>query len=125
MDSEKTQEDPEKHPQRPEFVPGLDELAAFVSTDTERSIYPRFRDLGALNIIYKANDLARVQKYIDECDRKEQDILADKAHPRRALTLSCSASISALQEAAKSDEYYKLKLEALENLHNMLNDYRM
>ncbi|KAI9672239.1 MAG: hypothetical protein M1831_002053 [Alyxoria varia] len=120
----KTDIDVEKAATTTELVPGFTELAAFLSTDTERSIYPRFRDLGALNLVYKAAELASLRAQLRRGDQLEKNIIANPNHPRRDLTLNSATSFEGFEEAAEKDDYYKSKKAALEKLSHLISDYR-
>ena len=119
-----TDTDIEKGDTSAELVPGFTELATFLSTDTERSIYPRFRDLGALNLVYKAAELASLRSQLQRGDQMEKNIIADASHPRRDMTLKCATSFEAFEEAAENDDYYKSKRAALEKLTRLISEYR-
>ena len=116
--------DPEKGPIRPDAsAQGFSELAAFFSSDTERSIWPRFCYLSTLDLVYKAEELSDAEIKLRKYDKEEQEILNDPANPRRDVVLQCATSHAAFKRYAQTDEYYKGKMELLTHIRAMLDEY--
>ncbi|RMX98427.1 hypothetical protein D0867_12440 [Hortaea werneckii] len=90
-----------------EYLPGFEEVAAFISTEDEGGMYRRFRRLAARNLLYTQVELASLE---DELHRMDQGDMCNIDAPEGVNAFQCAIDWDALRRLEPTDDKARERL---------------
>jgi len=108
-----------------EHPPGFADLAGYLASDCERSIYKRFRWLTARSLLMMQDEITGLEQRIREWDLEDRTMV--ESHDE-ASTLQLRGTLSSwesLVESAKTNTRDAEKLQVYNSLRTLLAAYRM
>lgn len=110
--------------QTAEHAPGFAELAGYLASDCERSVYKRFRWLTARNLLMMQAEITSLEERIRNWDMEDRLILETHDEATCKQLRATLTSFDALVESAKSNKRDGDKLEVFMKLRTLLPEYR-
>jgi len=108
-----------------EHPPGFADLAGYLASDCERSIFKRFRWLMARNLLMMQDEITALEERIRRWDLEDRMMI--ETHDESVTYGLCSTLTSweAMVQSAKTDKRDAEKLEVYTSLRTLLAAYRM
>ncbi|RMY88873.1 hypothetical protein D0862_10339 [Hortaea werneckii] len=120
--------DPESQGDQPrlvtpeEYLPGFEEVAAFISTENEGGMYRRFRRLAARNLLYMQSELASLE---EKLHRMDQGDMRKIDTPEGVNAFQCAIDWDALRRLEPTDDKAAERLALIMDIRKLMREYRM
>jgi len=107
-----------------EHPPGFAELAGYLASDCERSIFKRFRWLTARNLLMMQAEISSLEERIRCWDQEDRTTIETQGPSASYQLYTTLTSWDALVESAKTNKRDAEKMEIFTTLRNLLPAYR-
>jgi len=107
-----------------EHPPGFADLAGYLASDCERSIYKRFRWLTARNLLMMQDEITGLEQRVREWDLEDRLTIETHDESSTYQLRGTLSSWESLVESAKTNKRDAEKLEVYNSLRTLLAAYR-
>ena len=107
-----------------EHPPGFADLAGYLASDCERSIYKRFRWLTARNLLMMQDEITGLEQRVREWDLEDRLTIETYDESSTYQLRGTLSSWESLVESAKTNKRDAEKLEVYNSLRTLLAAYR-
>ncbi|RMY42907.1 hypothetical protein D0865_11633 [Hortaea werneckii] len=104
-----------------EYLPGFEEVAAFISTEDEGGMYRRFRRLAARNLLYMQSELASLE---DKLRRMDQGDKWKIDNPEGVNAFQCAIEWDAMKRLEPTDDNARERLALVMDIRKLTREYR-
>lgn len=104
-----------------EYLPGFEEVAAFISTEDEGGMYRRFRRLAARNVLYMQSELASLE---DKLRRMDQGDKCKIDTPEGVNAFQCAIDWDAMRRLEPTDDKARERLALVMDIRKLMREYR-
>ncbi|RMY21487.1 hypothetical protein D0866_12242 [Hortaea werneckii] len=124
--SPQRQKNPESQGDQPsvvtpdEYLPGFEEVAAFISTEDEGGMYRRFRRLAARNLLYMQSELASLE---DKLRRMDQGDKCKIDTPEGVNAFQCAIDWDAMRRLEPTDDKARERLALVMDIRKLMREY--
>ncbi|KAI7542596.1 hypothetical protein KC331_g7884 [Hortaea werneckii] len=103
-----------------EYLPGFEEVAAFISTEDEGGMYRRFRRLAARNLLYMQSELASLE---DKLRRMDQGDKCKIDTPEGVNAFQCAIDWDAMRRLEPTDDKARERLALVMDIRKLMREY--
>ncbi|RMY47461.1 hypothetical protein D0865_08648 [Hortaea werneckii] len=104
-----------------EYLPGFEEVAAFISTEDEGGMYRRFRRLAARNLLYMQSELASLE---DKLRRMDQGDKCKIDTPEGVNAFQCAIDWDAMRRLEPTDDKARERLALVMDIRKLMREYQ-
>ena len=103
-----------------EYLPGFEEVAAFISTEDEGGMYRRFRRLAARNLLYMQSEVASLEHKLH---RMDQDDRCKIDTPEGVNAFQCAIDWDSLRRLKPTDDEARERLALIMDIRKLMREY--
>ncbi|KAI6884928.1 hypothetical protein KC360_g6034 [Hortaea werneckii] len=124
--STRRQKNPESQGDQPslvtpdEYLPGFEEVAAFISTEDEGGMYRRFRRLAARNLLYMQSELASLEDKLHKMDQGDRRRMNT---PEGVDAFQCAIDWNSLRRLEPTYDKARERLALIMDIRKLMREY--
>ncbi|RMY65842.1 hypothetical protein D0863_08844 [Hortaea werneckii] len=103
-----------------EYLPGFEEVAAFISTEDEGGMYRRFRRLAARNLLYMQSEVASLEHKLHRMDRDDRCKIDT---PEGVNAFQCAIDWDSLRRLESTDDEARERLALIMDIRKLMREY--
>ncbi|RMY62991.1 hypothetical protein D0864_12729 [Hortaea werneckii] len=103
-----------------EYLPGFEEVAAFISTEDEGGMYRRFRRLAARNLLYMQSEVASLEHKLHRMDRDDRCKIDT---PEGVNAFQCAIDWDSLRRLEPTDDEARERLALIMDIRKLMREY--